>query len=216
MARGALGPGQRRARRLRPEAPYRDPGDDELVHGPRGWRQGRGVESGSRSERAFSLVEASDQEKTPGLEKPRVRGVHPVAVLVERRPRRVEHPRRPAQVARGERDLGFGDDTPRPGDGVFRVEGARRAPEERLRRREVAELRHGDAPKRQSRRIVAQGHPVQGAEGVTRGESPGSGRNHRIHRNPATLVTPVPSMSGTIISRDGTPARARSGLPQVA
>ena len=34
VVRGALGPSERRARRLRPEAPNRDAGDDQLVDGP--------------------------------------------------------------------------------------------------------------------------------------------------------------------------------------
>jgi hypothetical protein len=35
---------------------------------------------------------------------------------------------------------------------------------------EIAELRHRDASKRERRRVVTQGHPVQGAEGITRRE----------------------------------------------
>src|ERR671910_432314 len=66
----------RGARRLRPEAPHRDPRDHQLVGGPRRGREGRGVEL---SERTLGLVEAPDQEEAPDLEIPRMRGVHPVA-----------------------------------------------------------------------------------------------------------------------------------------
>jgi hypothetical protein len=45
-------------------------------------------------------------------------------MLLERRPRRVERLRRPAQVARDERDLGLGDDAPRAAYGLFRTKGA--------------------------------------------------------------------------------------------
>jgi hypothetical protein len=61
----------------------------------------------------------------------------------------------PAQIARDERDLGFGDDTPRAGHGLFRAEGTRRPSQESLRSREIAELGHRDASKTQSGRVVA-------------------------------------------------------------
>ena len=99
-----------------------------------------------------------------------MRGVDPIAVLLERRSRRLERLHRPAQVARGERDFGLGDDAPRAGDGFFRTEGTRRPSQQRLRSNQIAKLRHGDATQREGRRVVAQGHPLQGAEGITRGE----------------------------------------------
>jgi len=54
-------------------------------------------------------------------------GVDPIAVLFEHRTRRAERLRRPAQVARYERDLGLGDDTSSAGHGLSRTEGACRA-----------------------------------------------------------------------------------------
>src|SRR5713101_5783375 len=120
-----------------------------------------------------------------------MRGVYPVAVLFERRPRRVEHLRRPAQVARDKRDLGLGDDAPRPGHGLFRTEGTRSPSQESLRSNEIAELRHRDASKRESRRIVAQGDSLQCAEGITRCECTRRSSDQRVHRNPVTLVTPI-------------------------
>ena len=105
----------------------------------------------------------------------------------ERRPRRVERLRRPAQVARDERDLGLGDDAPRAGHGLFRTEGARRASQQRLRSNEIAELRHRDAAQRERRRVVAQGDPLQRAERIARRERTRRGRDQRVHRNPATL-----------------------------
>ena len=107
-------------------------------------------------ERTLGLVDAPDQEEAPDLEIPRVRGVDPVAVRFERRPRRVERLRRPAQVARGERDLGFGDDAPRAGHGLFGPK-ARAA----RRRRAFARTRSPSCaiamPRSASRRVVAQG-----------------------------------------------------------
>ena len=193
MARGALGPSERSARRLRPEAPHRDPRDHQLVDGSRRGRKGRGVELG---ERTLGLVDAPDQEEAPDLEIPRIRGVHPVAVLFERHPRRVERLRRPAQVARDERDLGLGDDAPRAGHGLFWTECARRASQEGLRSNEIAELCHRDASKRERRRVVAQGDPLQCAEGIARRECTRRGSDQRVHRNPVTLVTPTVRIPG--------------------
>src|ERR1700682_1822801 len=71
-ARWALAASERSARRLRPEAPYRDPRDHQLVGGPRRGREGRGVEFG---ERTLGFVDAPGQEEAPDLEMPRMRGV---------------------------------------------------------------------------------------------------------------------------------------------
>jgi hypothetical protein len=46
------------------------------------------------------------------------------------------------------------------------------------------------------RRVIAQGDPLQRAEEITRRECACRGRDQRIHRNPATLVTPTISTSG--------------------
>src|SRR5918994_5236935 len=118
-----------------------------------------------------------------------MRGVYPIAVLVERCPRRVERLRGPSQVTRHECDLGLGDDTPRSSHGLFRTECANRTPQERLRSHEIAQLRHRDTSKRESRRVVAQGHALQRAEGITRCKRARCSRNQRVHSNPATLVT---------------------------
>jgi hypothetical protein len=61
--------------------------------------------------------------------------------------------------------------------------------QESLRANEIADPRHRDAAQRQRRRIVAERDPVQGAEKITRGERTRRGRDQRVQRNPATLVT---------------------------
>ena len=157
VARGALGPGERRARRLgRRRRRIAIPATTSSWAALNGGRERRGVELG---ERALGLVEAPDQEQAPDLEIARMRGVHPVAMRFERRARGVERLRGPAEVARDERDLGLGDDAPRAGHGLFRTEGARRASQQRLRADEIAELRHRDAAQRERRRVVAQARP---------------------------------------------------------
>ena len=125
-----------------------------------------------------------------------MRGVDPVAVRLERCPRCLERLGRPTQVARDKRNLGFGNDASRAGDGLFRTERTYRTSQERLRSDEIAELCHRDASKRERRRIIAQGHPLQGAERITRGEGTRRGRDQGVHGNPATLVTPIVSLSG--------------------
>ena len=199
MVRCALGPSERSARRLRPEASNRDPRDHQLVGGSRRGRERRGVDLG---ERTLGFVDAPDQEEAPDLEIPRVRGVYPVGVGFERRPRRVERLRRPAEVARDERDLGLGDDTPRAGHGLFGTEGTRSTSQENLRSNEIAELRHRNASKRESRRVVAQGDPLQCAEGITRRQCTRRGRDQRVHRNPVTLVTPTVRYLALNLSHD--------------
>ena len=68
--------------------------------------------------------------------------------------------RRPAQLARDQRDLGLGHHAAGAGDGFLRAEGARRPAQQGLGADEIAELRHGDAAQRQRRRIVAQARPA--------------------------------------------------------
>jgi hypothetical protein len=99
-----------------------------------------------------------------------MRGIDAVAVRFERCPRDVERLCGPAQVARDQRDLRLGNETARPGHSLSRAERARGPPQERLFAREIAELRHRDAPECERRRIIAERHPVQRAEEVTPGE----------------------------------------------
>ncbi len=56
----------------------------------------RGIAMAQLGEHTLRLVQAPDQEEAPDLEIPRMRGIQPVAVFFERRPRRAERFRRPA------------------------------------------------------------------------------------------------------------------------
>src|SRR6266700_2667241 len=154
---------------------------------PGGWERS-GVELG---ERALGFVQAANQEQAPELEGPCVRRIDAIAVRLERRPRGVERLCGPAQVAGDECDLGLGDNAPGASQCLFRAERARRTSQEGLCPNEIAELRHRDTAKRERRRVVAQGNPVQRAEGITPGEGTRRGCDQRVHRNPATLVTPT-------------------------
>ena len=121
---------------------------------------------------------------------PRVRGIDPIAVRFEHGPRGVERLRARVQVARDQRDLGLGHNTPRAGHRLLRTEGARCISQERLRSNEIAELRHRDAAQREGRRVITQGDAIQSAEGITRCECTRRGRDQRVHRNPVTPVAP--------------------------
>jgi len=162
--------------------------------------------------RVLGLVEAPDQEQAPNLESPRMRGIHPVAVRFERRPRCVEHLRRPGQVARDQCDLGLGNDTPRAGHRLFRTECARSTSEQRLCSGEIAKLRHRDASQRQRRRVVTQGDPLQCTDWITCRECARRSRDQRVHRNPVTLVTPTVRYPGAKLAHDQQRAIGSDGI----
>lgn len=112
------------------------------------------------------LIEAANEKKTPDFEVPRMRRVHPVAMLFERGARRFKRLRRPAEIPRDQRDLGLSNDASCTGHGLFWAEGARGLLQKGPRPDEIAELSHRDAPERKSRRVVAQRNPVQCSEGI--------------------------------------------------
>jgi hypothetical protein len=138
----------------------------------------------------FSLVEPPDQKQPPRLEMARMGRVRPVAVCFEGRRCGGERLRGPGEVAGRERNLGFGDDASRASHGLFRAKGSRGSPHQRFRAVEIAELGHGDAAKRERRRVIAERDFVQRAEGITHRECLRGRRDQRVHRNPVTLVTP--------------------------
>jgi predicted dithiol-disulfide oxidoreductase (DUF899 family) len=139
----------------------------------------------------------TDQEKTPNLKVPRMRSVHPVAAFFERRARGLKRLRRPAKVARDERDLGLSDNASRARHRLLWAERVGGTSQESLGPREIPELRHRDASKRESGRVIAQSDPLQRPEGITLRERSRRCRDQRVHRNPATLVTPIASLSSS-------------------
>jgi predicted dithiol-disulfide oxidoreductase (DUF899 family) len=144
-----------------------------------------------------------------------MRGVYAITVLFERRPRRVERFRRPAQVAQDERDLGLSDDTSRASHSFFRTEGAPGTSQKRLRPREIAELRHRNAAKRQGSGVVTQPDPLQHAKHVARGKRAGRSGDQRIHWNPVTLVTPAgPRLSANYVTTEK--GQHAMNMPEIA
>lgn len=97
-------------------------------------------------------------------------GIQPVAMLFQNLPRRIQRFCRPAQVARSECNFGLGNHTSRAGHGFFRTERPCGTSQKRLRSREIPELRHRDAAKRQRRRILTQRNSFQCAERIARRE----------------------------------------------
>jgi hypothetical protein len=124
LVRGVLDPRERGTRRLGIEAPNGQTRHNQLMGGSQRRRQGPGVELG---ERTLGLVEAPEQEEATDLEMPRVRGIHPVTVLLQGRPRGSERRLRPGEVARDERDVGLCHDTSRAGHSLSGTEGPCRA-----------------------------------------------------------------------------------------
>ena len=184
------------------EPAHRDSRNHQLVGSPRRRWERRGIELGERS---LGFVNVSDQEEAPHLQVPCVRGVPSVLVPFERGPRRLECFGGPAQVARYECDFGLRDDAPRARYRVLRAEGTRRASDKSLGSGEVTELGHRDASKGKGRGVIAQGDTFQRAEGIAGCQRACRGRDHRVHRNPATLVTPALPTGGASVTPDQQP-----------
>jgi hypothetical protein len=161
------------------------------VRRPQRGREGRGVEIGKR---ILGLVDASDQKKAPDFEIPRVSGVHPIAMQLERRTCRVQRLRRPLEVTRGEPNLRFRENTPSAGDRLFRFEGGGRTPQVIFRANVIAVLRHRDAAQRERRRVFAQVDAVQRAEGIARGKRARRSRDQRVHLKPRHTCHSHPPM----------------------
>ena len=66
---------------------------------------------------------------------------------------------------------------------------ARRTAQQCLCANQIAWLRHHATAKREPRRIVAQSHPLQGAESITGRVQTCRRCDQWVHRNPAKLVT---------------------------
>jgi hypothetical protein len=79
----------------------------------------------------------------------------------ERAPGLVERVRRPAQVARRKRHLGFGRDASCALHALSRAERTRCAPQEQLRFRKLAELSHGDPAQGERGRVVPKRDPLE-------------------------------------------------------
>ena len=207
VARGPICSVQRRARRFRLQPPYGDPGNDQLVIGPQRRWQGRGVDFGKR---LLGLVEAADQKQAPDGEGPGMRGIDAIAVGFERRPRLVERLRRPAEVARDQRDLGLGDDAACARHSLPRTESARCPSQKDLGPVEIAELRHRDAAKGKGRRVVTQGDPLQDTEEITRCEGARGGRDQGVHCRRLTMqnqaVSRAESRHGVRVFADERPS----------
>ncbi len=170
-----------------------DPGSYELVSRPQCRRQDRRIHVGDLQ---FSVVDTTKEQLPPGLEVPRMCGIDRIPVLFQRRACVRERTGRPSEIPRDQRDLGFGDGAHGAGHDFVPTERPRRTPHERPGPLEIAELRHGDAPKGKGRRIVAQRDALQGTEGIAGSQCARRGSDQRVHPNPVTLVTPTPGMGG--------------------
>ncbi len=122
----------------------------------------------------------------------------------ERRAGGVERLHRPGEITRDDGDFRFGNHAPRPGHGLLRAEATRCRFQKGLGAAELSELSHRDTAKRQGRRVVPQGDPLQRTEQVAGRQSLACRGNQRIHRNPVTLVTPPTCAPASIYCSNGT------------
>src|SRR5215468_3882167 len=143
------------------QAAHCDSRDYQLVEGPQHRRKKIRIEVRKQT---LSVIEVPDQEQSPDSKIARMSGVEAVAVCFEGQSRRLECFRRPAQVTRGESNLGLSDDAPGTGHGFSGTEGGRSPPQELLCSCEIAQLCHRNAAKSECRRILAQRDSLQGSE----------------------------------------------------
>ena len=134
----------------------------------------------------------ADQQQAADEEIAGMRRIGRIAMAGKGPRRRLERLDRKGKVARGKSDLGLGDEATRAGHRLARAEGAGRPFQKTLGALEIAELRHGDAAKRQCRRILAQRHALKRTQRIAGGKRPAGRVDQRVHANPVTIVTPTP------------------------
>jgi hypothetical protein len=122
LARGMLGATKRIARRLHLQPPDCNPCNDQFARRRQQRRQRPRVDLAKDT---LGLFEGADQQRTPSLNIACMSRIQAIPVRFERRPRFVEGLRRPAEIARYEREFGLGDDAPRTRHRLSRTEHAR-------------------------------------------------------------------------------------------
>lgn len=168
----------------RPQLAHRQAGGQQVVDGAQVVRQEGALQALEPLGRPFQLAH---QQQAPHLQVLRVGRVAPVAVRCQRALRGPQRGAGPGQVARGQRDLAFGQRAARPGHGIARPEGARGAAHQRARPVEIAQLRQRDAAQGQRRRVVAQGHLVQRRQRIAQGQRARRGGDTLVHGHPITI-----------------------------
>jgi len=157
------GAGKRRPSGCGVAAAQRDLERDELA--PR-HQHGRSRAKVQLVERVARFGYPTEQEQPADLKERGVKSVVVIAQGAERAPRLVERVRRPSEVARGERHLGFGRDASCTLHARSRAEQTRRASQEHLGLRELAELSHGDPAQGERGRVVPKRDALERAQRV--------------------------------------------------
>ena len=140
-----------------------------------------------------------------------MRGIHDVAVTRQGPVRRFQRLDRPTKVARDERYLRLGDHAASARHGFSWTERPRRAAQQHARALEIAELRHGDAAKRERRCVITQRHTVQRAKWIASRERTGSSEDHRVHQNHVTVVTHTIGCGNRTLSLAATDTNTNTG-----
>ena len=192
------GPGKRRSSRCSVAAAQRDLERDELA--PR-CQHGRRRAEVQIVERVACFGHPAKQEQPADLQERGVKSVVVIAQGPERAAGFVERVRRPLQIARRERHLGFGRDASCALNALSRAERARRTPQQHPGLRKLTELSHGDPAQSERGRVVSKRDPLERTQGVAGLECPRCRRDQRIHagsyaaigrrQNPSQLLLTV-------------------------
>ncbi len=170
--------GERRAGGRGAQRAQRQLGGSELGHCE---QRGSNAVHVDASERGFGVIEAPQQEQPAHGDQARLERVRAIGARFERCRGLGQRPRRAAEVAQGQRHLGFRNDAARPCQLLACAEAARGAPQQIACERVIAELRYGDAAQRERRSVVAQGDELQCAERVAAGQRARSRCDNGIH-----------------------------------
>ena len=143
----------------------------------RRWRTG----DVDRGKCVIGGFELTDKKMAARCDEARVQRVGAIAERVERLCSGVKRARRPTQIARRERDLGFRDLAAGLGKPLARAEAARGAPQKLARPLVVAELGHRDAAQGERGRVVAKRDALECTERIP-GRKQARGRgNEGVH-----------------------------------
>ena len=152
MSRDA-GAGQRRLSGYGVAVAQRDLERDEFA--PRG-QHGRSRAKVQMVERVARFGHLAEQEQAPNLKQRGVKSIVAIAQSIERAPGFIKRVRRPAEVARCQRHLGFSRDASRALHALCRAERTCRAPQEQPGFPKLTELSHGDPAQGKRRWVVAK------------------------------------------------------------
>ncbi len=127
------------------------------------------------------LVQAAKQQQLACGNQPGVQRIGMIGARVQCGSRGGQDPRRATEVAHGQRHLGLSHHTSGALHFFMRPKASRGAAQQLACTQMLAQLGHGNAAQGQGRRVVTQGHPLEGAERITGCKCAGGGGNQGVH-----------------------------------